>query len=513
MEPTGVEAQSPADLWSQLRSDWLILEGYAKVYKHGPWVEEVQERISQLEALPKSPSQPVLIAYSNPRRFLSALWAALLSNKSVALANPSWGLREWEAVYAAISPAVVWGEAAPKTRLAPDTSLSTSRSPQTLATSATAEPTTPTSTTASAPPHIFVPTGGSSGQIKFIPHTWQTLLASVSGFCQYFAPSTPINSFCVLPLYHVSGLMQVLRSALSGGQIAIAPFKPLESHRPNQPLPFHNSSFQKKSAMRVISLVPTQLHRLMQANQSPWLKQFDAVLLGGAPAWPALLDAAQAQQIPLSLSYGMTETAAMVTALKPESFLSGDRTSGPPLPHATIRVSSDDAPQHIEPQHTEPQHIGQISIQAQSIPAQLNAEHTLLTGDLGYFDKKGHLCITGRASQMIISGGENISPAEVEAAIRNTGLVRDVCVLGLPDADWGEAVIAAYVPSSDTVTARSLQDALRISATSQTLPTLSRYKHPKHWIPLAALPRNKQGKLNRQTLVAQVQTQLKSLSS
>ena len=111
-----------------------------------------------------------------------------------------------------------------------------------------------------------------------------------------------------------------------------------------------------------------------------------------------------------------------------------------------------------------------------------------LTMNALYLDADGYLHITGRASEKIISGGENIFPAEVEAALRKTNQVLDVCVVGLPHPDWGEAVAAAYVPANETVSPATLKAALTY---------LSRYKHPKRWFSVPALPRNAQGKLNR----------------
>ncbi|HEY9826686.1 MAG TPA: hypothetical protein V6D19_14670, partial [Stenomitos sp.] len=95
-------------------------------------------------------------------------------------------------------------------------------------------------------------------------------------------------------------------------------------------------------------------------------------------------------------------------------------------------------------------------------------------------------------SRKIVSGGENIFPEEVEAALHATGLVKDVYVLGLPDAEWGEAVVALYVPSGPNPTPQVLKSALE--------PWLSRYKQPKHWICVAGLPRNGQNKLDQQQI-------------
>ena len=512
------DEQAPETVWKRLREDWLIL--VREAYVHAQWIEQVRDRRRQLaqkaEQMAREPrfnyARPVvLVAEPAPQQFLAAFWAAQLANWTIVLANPKWGLREWHAASRQIQPDLIWGECIPESVFSPPVRR------RCVDLKIGAEE-----------PQILIPTGGTSGGVKFASHTWKTLMSSADGFRQYFAPDAPVYSYCVLPLYHVSGLMQVLRSAVSGGQVAIAASKPLERNEAAHPLPFSaDFGTGEHRPLRVLSLVPTQLQRLLESDRSAWLKQFEAVLLGGAPPWPALLDAAQAQRIPLSLSYGMTETAAMVTALKPQDFLCGDRSSGAPLPHATVTIIKDGASLPAN-------QVGQIVIKAASIPlSSSESDQTLITDDLGYFSPNGHLHIVGRASQMIISGGENIAPTEVEAAIRSTGKVSDVCVVGICDAEWGEAVAAAYVPQSDAVTVRDLQASLQqvscqqaslqqVSlqpvplqqvSLSQAIPILSRYKHPKYWLALKSLPRNAQGKINRQVLNAQIQAQLNLLSN
>jgi O-succinylbenzoic acid--CoA ligase len=107
---------------------------------------------------------------------------------------------------------------------------------------------------------------------------------------------------------------------------------------------------------------------------------------------------------------------------------------------------------------------------------------------LGYFDDLGELHLVGRSSSKIITGGENVFPAEVEAGIRATQLVSDVCVIGIPDRDWGEAVTAAYVLANPDISLSQLQQA--------TSDRLTHFKRPKQWIAFDSLPRNAQGKLN-----------------
>ncbi|MEO1741123.1 MAG: hypothetical protein AAFR99_04865, partial [Cyanobacteria bacterium J06629_9] len=117
-----------------------------------------------------------------------------------------------------------------------------------------------------------------------------------------------------------------------------------------------------------------------------------------------------------------------------------------------------------------------------------------ITDDVGYLDPAGYLQVRGRRSQKIITGGENVFPTEVEAALLATGQVADVCVIGLPDPVWGQAVTAVYVPSREQVTPTMLKQRI--------LGQLSAYKCPKRWVAVEQLPRNAQGKLNRQQVLS-----------
>ena len=121
------------------------------------------------------------------------------------------------------------------------------------------------------------------------------------------------------------------------------------------------------------------------------------------------------------------------------------------------------------------------------------------TDDLGYLDEQGYLTIVGRNSHKIITGGEKVFPEEIETVICGTGQVKEVCVIGLPDADWGQSVTAVYTP----LTSQTQLDYLK-----QTLAEkLCKYKHPKAWISVDKIPRNSQGKINRQFLKEWVQSQ------
>jgi len=405
----------------------------------------------------------ILLAESEPVTFLATFLAAVISESPVILGNPNWAIAEWQQVFNRVKPDLKFGNIPD----IPETNNSRSHLPQAS---------------------ILIPTGGTSGTVKFALHTWETLAASADGFRQYFQRSQ-IHSFCVLPLFHVGGLMQFVRSLTSDGKLVIFPWRSLV-----------DGNYQNLDISDFfISLVPTQLHRLLQnPKTADWLSQFETVLLGGSPPWPELLNRTRSHQIRLSPTYGMTETASGVVTLKPEEFLAGNNTTGRTLPHAKV-IILDDSGKPLKSHQT-----GRISIQSQSLTwgydTDIDTEKLtrLITDDLGYFDDRGYLTVVGRRGDKIITGGENVFPAEVEAAILATGLVADVCVVGQRDRDWGEVVTAVYVPRDSAVSVEMLKKAIG--------DRLSRYKQPKQWIALKQLPRNDRGKINRKLLMEQIVT-------
>jgi len=459
---------------NHLNRDWLVGVSAEQVLQV---FEQHWQCVTAQQSPPKNPPR-ILLAESDPVQFLGRFFAAVAAGCPLFLGNPAWGSTEWEEVLTQIQPDQIWSSALSLNAKSHDEPPPTPLPPQS----------------------IMIPTGGTSGRVRFVMHTWKTLMASVAGFCDYFCDYFEIgtqtrnqlfvvNAYCVLPLYHVSGLMQVLRCFSTGGTLAIAPFRQLEQGF-TLPLPPEQS---------FLSLVPTQLQRLMRSPLiREWLTQFRAVLLGGAPAWMELLQEARSQAIPLAPTYGMTETASQIATLTPIQFLAKESSQGwvgSPLPHAQVTIRNEQG------QILESNRVGAIAIQASSLglgyfssnPRKQEATpkhwQVYLPDDLGYLDDAGHLHIVGRNSDKIISGGENIFPTEIEAAIRATGLVKDVAVLGLPDPIWGEAVTAIYVP----IEPGCRSNKIRASVGDR----LSRYKHPKHWIPVDNLPRNPQGKLNR----------------
>jgi O-succinylbenzoic acid--CoA ligase len=195
-----------------------------------------------------------------------------------------------------------------------------------------------------------------------------------------------------------------------------------------------------------------------------------------------LLERAAEARLPLAPGYGMTETAAMITALRPEEFLAGRRGCGGALPHGRVAVAAD----------------GGIEIAAESMfrgyYPRWRSEGLWRTDDLGRIDERGGLHWLGRRDAAIITGGEKVDPGEIETMLRATGQFADVAVVGLPDADWGESVVACYPAGTTEPDLAVVADLVG--------RRLATHKRPKRYLPLARWPRNDQGKLNRLELTA-----------
>jgi O-succinylbenzoic acid--CoA ligase len=316
---------------------------------------------------------------------------------------------------------------------------------------------------------LAVPTGGSSGSIRFARHDQDTMAAAVGGFTRHFGVGR-VNAVGLLPLHHVSGLMAWMRCVLTGGE-----FRPwswddlLSGQRP-----------ALEPGDWFLSLVPTQLQRLLGSPAAvDWLRRFRVISVGGGPVWPELADAAAQARLPVSLGYGLTETMAMVAAQLPEEFAGGDRSAGRAMPHARVVIDAE----------------GAVTIAGDSVFHGYWPEETrgrvLVTSDAGSIDSSGRLHLLGRRDAVIITGGKKVQPEEVEAALRATGQFTDVAVIGVPDREWGEAVVACHPVGAAPL------DPAKISG---LLSALAPFKRPKRYVALPDWPRNAQGKVNRAAL-------------
>jgi O-succinylbenzoic acid--CoA ligase len=217
-------------------------------------------------------------------------------------------------------------------------------------------------------------------------------------------------------------------------------------------------------SVTLVSLVPTMLVRLLDAGlEAPPTLRW--ALLGGGPIPQPLLERAQRAGVPVAPSYGMTEGCSQIA------------TFGVPLHGVELRIDE-----------------GEIVVRGPNFaPNTLAADGWLRTGDLGELDPQGRLRIIGRSSDTIVSGGENVAPAEVEAILLEHPAVADVGVFSRPDAEWGERVVASVVlRGGQAVTAAELQEF--------AAARLARFKVPKEIGFSDTLPRTVSGKLLRREL-------------
>jgi O-succinylbenzoic acid--CoA ligase len=258
-----------------------------------------------------------------------------------------------------------------------------------------------------------------------------------------------------LPVSHVGGLSILVRSAIYSTTAVI--HERFDTQRALSAL--------LEQDITLVSLVSTTLSRLLDAglNHPPRLR---FALTGGGPVPDGLIERARAAGVPVAPTYGLTEACSQVT------------TNGPPLfcTHVTIEQE-------------------EILVAGPTVAhASLAADGRLHTGDLGYLDAHNHLHVNGRASETIVTGGENVSPTEVEAVLESHPAVSEAAVVGRADEQWGEMVVAVVLPTPNTTVE---EEDLRAHCAA----TLAPFKVPKRVeLASAPLPRTRSGKLLRREL-------------
>jgi o-succinylbenzoate---CoA ligase len=231
------------------------------------------------------------------------------------------------------------------------------------------------------------------------------------------------------------------------------------------------------------SLVPTMLLRALDERGSRTApSSLRCLLLGGASTPRALVERALAARFPIALTYGLSEACSQVATAPPELVAHKPGIVGAALRGTDVRIDE----------------VGEILVRGPTVAAgYVGVDQPLTdpagwlhTGDLGELDEEGHLRVTGRRSERIVTGGVNVDPSEVEAVLRLHPDVQDVAVVGMPDPEWGERVVAVVVPGSVSSPSHAELETL-------ARERLSPAKVPKRILFLGLLPRNVNGKLDR----------------
>jgi len=327
-------------------------------------------------------------------------------------------------------------------------------------------------------------TSGTSGRPKGACLGWGNFLASARGAAECLGPVVGARWLASLPLFHVGGLAILTRSLLFGGPVRLT--ERFDGETLDAAL--------EGGDIAAVSLVPTMLSRLMaQRGTRGAPAGLQLVLLGGAAAAPALLRRAREAGWPVRATYGLTEASSQVATADAGG---GDDPPLRPLPGVEVRILGDEG---VAP----PGDAGEICVRGGTVmqgyvhdPATTRValqDGWLRTGDIGCLDADGGLRVLDRRDDLVVTGGENVYPAQVEAVLLEHPAVAEAGVAGVPDDDLGARVVAWVVTRDGAGVEVAVLDA-------HCRRHLAGYQCPRAYRFVDALPRNAAGKLLRRQL-------------
>ncbi len=340
-------------------------------------------------------------------------------------------------------------------------------------------------------PQAILYTSGTTGQPKGALITYGMQWWNAVGSALNLGHSLDDRWLACLPLYHIGGLSILMRSVIYGISALV--------HEKFDPTQINRSILEDK--ITIISVVAVMLQRMLADLDTSWggigyPAALRCVLLGGGPAPYALLEACVQRGVPVVQTYGLTESASQAVTLSAADAVAKLGSAGRPLPAVQLRIMQDD-------RQALPGEAGEIFLQGPTITpgyidkpeatAQAFQDGWFATGDIGYLDKDGYLFVLDRRADLIISGGENVYPAEIESILQSHPAVKEVGVCGQSDAQWGQVPIAFVVPQ----TGSKLRAEELLAHAAQKL---ARYKQPRAIYLTEQLPRTSSGKLLRREL-------------
>ena len=320
----------------------------------------------------------------------------------------------------------------------------------------------------------IINTSATTGKFKSVPVRWSQIEAHVKASANVLGVEEDDNWLVVLPMFHVSGLSIVLRTLYNGTRATIR-----EKFSEQVVL-----DTLETEAITIVSLVPTVLQRIVERIQAPTLR---AILLGGEFIPMPLLQECVQRNLPVYKTYGMSETFAQSTTFSIREYPNKLASVGYPLDGVIIDIRNPDE-----------QGVGEVWLSSPMLmKGYLNKEPiqgAFNTDDIGYVDDDGFLYLLNRRKDIIISGGENVYPKEIEDVLYGMDGILECAVIPVSDPKWGQ------VPVLCVVTNCSEEDILQY-----LLSRLAKYKVPKRIVYYDALPKNSMGKIVRQELIYKVE--------
>lgn len=330
-------------------------------------------------------------------------------------------------------------------------------------------------------------TSGTTGSPKGVVHTYGNHWWSAIGSALNLKLSEHDKWAASLPLFHVSGFSVCMRSVIYGMPIFLFEhFSAEATHRAIM-----------ENDVTIVSVVTVMVEQLLEElGDDVYPTSLRCMLLGGGAAPAHLLELGKKKNVPIVQSYGLTETASQFATLQASDALNKIGSSGKPLFPGQLKIEQPDA-----------DGIGEIVLKGpmvtkgyykhDAINERAIKDGWLFTGDIGRVDDAGFLYVYERRSDLIISGGENIYPSEIEAVIRRVSGINEVSVVGLKDETWGSVPVACIVREDETLTVDQVLAAIK--------PVLAPYKIPKQIYFIPSLPRNATNKIMRHELQRLIQ--------
>jgi len=327
-------------------------------------------------------------------------------------------------------------------------------------------------------------TSGTTGKPKAVCLSLKNFYYSANASAYRLGVLPNDNWLCAMPLYHVGGLSIILRSCLYGTSVTL--------HRKFN-LEAVSQELSKTSANKVtlVSLVPTMLYRILNQDGFIPSDSLRLVLLGGAAASKDLLELAQKNDIKVAATYGLSEACSQVATVLPDNCYKKVGTVGKALMFTNIQIGDDDG------RVLGAGELGEILVRGPTIMqgylgSPRKEDEWFATGDIGYLDADGDLFVKQRRSDLIVSGGENVYPAEVESVLRQSSFVKDAVVFALEHPEWGQQVAVAVVLNEGVVWAEAEVD-MRQLCESQ----LAGFKRPRRYVETSDYPMTASGKVRR----------------
>jgi O-succinylbenzoic acid--CoA ligase len=333
-------------------------------------------------------------------------------------------------------------------------------------------------------PAVVVLTSGTTGRPKGVVLSSRAMAASADAWLAALPPAT--GWAMPLGLGHVAGLGIVWRAIRGRVPVRVLPVR--------DPLLLLAALHGATPAVSHVSLVPAQLVRVLdEARSTPPPVALRAVLLGGGPIPPDLVTRALRAGWPVIPTYGLSETASGATALASEEAWDRPGSAGVPFPGVRLTLADqDDTGVGEIVIESASRFSGYLGEDAEPVPADVPVR----TGDLGRLDRLGNLTVVDRRVDRIVRGGENVSPAEVEAVLASHPVIAEACVVGIPDAAMGHIVQAAMV------LLEGAEDPGDVAFTAHVRGLLAGFKVPARFVRLDALPHTAGGKLRRDAVRA-----------